>query len=120
MSSTAIFILAFIDLTIGFLVWLYLKDYFNSFEWWKAAVIKSLVYSFFFGLGALGKGGGEPGFMLPYPIASAAIVALKESKFHVFVQNAAVPFAFWTIVLFALYCLKHVFVKFRKVKQVDI
>jgi hypothetical protein len=107
MSDTTIFILVFADLVTGFLIWLYLKEYFSQFIWWKAALIKSLIYSLFFGIGAFGEGGGEPGFMLPAPILPAAIVSIAESRLYVFIQNALLPYGFWTLVLFAFYCIRH-------------
>jgi hypothetical protein len=88
MSDSIIVILVFIDVVAGFLIWLYLNDRFNQISWWKAAVIKSLVYGLFFGIGALGEGGGEPGFLLPAPVLLAAIVSLTEQKWHLFVDNA--------------------------------
>jgi hypothetical protein len=117
MNDTITVILFFLDLVIGLLTWLYLNNYFNQFIWWKAALIKSLIYSLFFGIGALGEGGGDPGFMLPYPIAPAAIVALTESKFYVFVQNALLPYILWTTILFAYYCLKQVLRHLRKTRK---
>jgi hypothetical protein len=116
MGDTAFFLLPIVDLTLGFFVWLYLKDYFNRFKWWKAALIKSLTYALFFGIGAIGEGGGEPGFMLPFPVAPAAIVALTESKFYVFIQNALIPYGFWIMVFFAIFCLKHIFKKLGRGK----
>ena len=117
MSETTIAILVLIDLVAGFLIWLYLKDYFSQFSWWKAALIKSLVYCLFFGIGAFGEGGGEPGFMLPAPILPAAIVSLTESKLHVFIQNALLPYVFWALVLFAFYSSRQAIRHLKKRRQ---
>jgi hypothetical protein len=118
MSETTIVILVFADLVAGFLIWLYMRDYFNQFSWLKAALIKPLVYCLFFGIGAFGEGGGEPSFMLPAPILPAAIVSLVESDFHVFLQNALLPYGFWTLVLFAFYCIRQAVRHWRKPRQV--
>jgi hypothetical protein len=117
MGDTTILILAFTDLIAGFFVWLYLKDYFNQFKWWQAALIKSCVYPLFLGIGAFGEGGGDPGFMLPAPILPAAVVSLSENKFYVFVQNALLPYIFWTSALFAFYCLRQVFRHLKETRQ---
>lgn len=117
MSDTTVLILVFTDLIAGFLVWLYLKDYFNQFKWWQAALIKSFVYSIFLGIGAFGEGGGEPGFMLPAPILPAAVVSLSENKFYLFVQNALLPYIFWASALFTFYCIKQVFKHLRKIRR---
>jgi hypothetical protein len=106
MSDTTFGILFFADLVVGFLIWLYLTDYFNKFRWWKAALIKSSVYCLFFGIGFLGKGGDDPGFMLPCPILPAAIVSATENDLQEFVQNALVPYGFWTVVVFIFYSLR--------------
>jgi hypothetical protein len=118
MSDTSIVILVFVDLVAGLLIWLYLKGYFNQFCWWKAALIKSFVYSLFFGIGAFGEGGGEPGFMLPAPVLPAAIVSLTESKLYVFVQNALLPYGFWALMLFASYCIRQAVGQMKKSRQV--
>jgi hypothetical protein len=118
MSDTIIVIVVFADLVAGFLIWLYLKNYFDKFSWWKAALIKSSVYCLFFGIGAFGEGGGEPGFTLPAPVLPAAIVAMNESKFQVFIQNALLPYGFWTLVLFAFYCIRQTVRHLRKPKAV--
>ena len=119
MSDTTISILALLDLFIGFLLWLYGNNYFDRFKWWKAALIKSFVYALFFGIGALGEGGGDPGFMLPYPVLPAAIVALTESKTYLFMQNALIPFGFWWLVFFIVYCLIYLLKQIRRGRRVD-
>jgi hypothetical protein len=117
MSDTSLFILVLVDMVAGLLTWLYLKDYFNHFKWWKATLIKSFVYCLFFGIGALGEGGGEPGFVLPVPILPAAIVSLAESKFYVFVQNALLPYGFWVLVLFLFYIIRQAIRQLMKTRQ---
>ena len=49
MNDSVYIFLVLADISTGFLIWLYLKDYFNQFGGWKSAVIKSLVYPLFFG-----------------------------------------------------------------------
>lgn len=106
MSDRVYIFLILGDLMSGFLIWLYLKDYFNHFGKWEAALIKSLVYPLFFGIGAIGEGGGDPGFMLPAPILPAAIVALIENSFYEFLLNALLPYCFWASLLFLFYALR--------------
>lgn len=118
MSDTTIIILVFTDLVAGFLIWLYLKDYFNQFSWWKAALIKSLVYSLFFGVGAFGEGGSDPGFVLPAPILPTAIVSLAEYDFNEFVQTALLPYGFWAVLLLAFYCIRQAVRYLRKRRTV--
>lgn len=114
MNETTLFILIFGDLVAGFLVWLYLKDYFSQFSWWKSALLKSFVYSLFFGIGALGEGGGEPGFMLPAPILASIIVALMDQNLNSFLQNAVLAYGFWVVLLFAFYSACEALRRIRK------
>lgn len=60
MSETIMLLLIAADLIAGFLTWLYAKDYFNRFAWRKAALLKSLVYSLFFGFALLEKEARPP------------------------------------------------------------
>lgn len=107
MGDSVILLLIFADLITGFLLWLFAKDYLNRFTWWKAALLKSLLYSLFFGVGLLGEGGSEPGFLLPAPILPAAIIAGKEGDFALVMRNAGLPYACWALLLFLLFALRH-------------
>lgn len=97
------------DLIAGFLIWLYAKDYFNRFTWWKAALLKSLVYSLFFGLAFLGKGGGDPGFMLPAPVLPAAVFTGMEDDFSTALRNVIIPYVCWVLLLLLFFSLRHLF-----------
>jgi hypothetical protein len=118
MNNTTIIILVFADLVAGFLIWLYVMGYLNQFSWWKAALIKSFVYALFFGIGAFGEGGGEPGFMLPAPILPAAIISLSESKLYDFIQNALLPYSFWVLVLFTFFYIRQAIRHLKKSKAI--
>lgn len=108
MSETIILLLVAADLITGFLIWLCARDYFNRFRWWKAALLKSLLYGLFLGAGLLGKGGGEPGFLLPAPILPAAIIAGKEGDFGLLLRNAGLPYGCWVLLLLLFYTLRQI------------
>ena len=67
-------------------------------EWWAFRYfIQAIIYSLFFGPGAVG-GGTDPGFALPAPISVAAWFA---STYRQLLNNAVFPFIFWWCVIFA-------------------
>jgi hypothetical protein len=60
--------------------------------------IMSILYALFFGLGAVGSGGGEPGFALPAPV----IIAFIFASLNTILGSAIIPFAFWFTIIFII------------------
>ena len=86
----------------------WLKPKIKGVNRWLSCLIRSLFYSLFFGIGALGAGGGEPGFILPAPTLAAAILDSRN-----LISNAIIPLLFWWAVFLIILILKEVIIIFR-------